>query len=182
VEAPGRVTVGAWPDAKLQARDARAQGNLTRWDVPLLSLKEQGDSAVTLYWPEAELKPGARREVRFTYGLGSLAADEGEGRLALAVGGSFTPGGELTLVAFVKDPTAGETLTLEGPPDWQLVGGAAAAPVPAPPAGASPAVTLVAWKVRPPPGAATSGRLRVRSSTGLLQSRTVATQAEPAGL
>ena len=41
LEVPVRVTVGAWPDAKLEATDKRARGNLTRWEVPLLSLKRR---------------------------------------------------------------------------------------------------------------------------------------------
>src|SRR5262249_44822338 len=93
LEAPGRVTLGAWPDDSLKARAPAAQANLTRWDVPLASLRETKDSAVTLYWPEKELAPGARRRLGFAYGLGVLAADKGQGRLALAVGGVFAPGG-----------------------------------------------------------------------------------------
>jgi hypothetical protein len=75
VEAPERVTLGAWPNSDLrkswntlQVRDyLRAERTL--WDVPLLPMKliqtvrpgADADSAVVMYWSERELAPGASR-------------------------------------------------------------------------------------------------------------------------
>jgi hypothetical protein len=178
LEAPGRVTLGAWPDEKLKAKDPRAQANLTRWEVPLLSMKESADSAVTLYWPEKELAAGARRELGFAYGLGALAAEACEGWLALAVGGSFLPGGELTVAAYVKQAGPGETLTLELPAGLTLVGGQQVVAVPAPPAGASPPLSLVAWRVRSALADQANYEVRVRTSAGLSQERTISVAAD----
>jgi hypothetical protein len=179
LEAPGRVALGAWPDEELQGLDPRAQGNLTRWEVPPFGVKDHADSAVTLYWPEKDLAPGARRELGFAYGLGAVAAAEGRGQLGLAVGGVCAPGGDWTVTAYVKAPVAGQTLTLELPPGLTLIGGPAVAPVPPLPA-ASRSGSLVTWRVRSAPGQATSYRVQVRSSTGLSQALTVKVQAHRA--
>jgi hypothetical protein len=169
MEVPARVTVGCWPDKKLSGSDARCLGNLTRWEVPVLSLKTLADSAVTMYWAEKDLAPGARREVGFTYGLGILAGDTGQGRLALAVGGSFAPGGELTVTASVKgSPSAGESLTLEVPAGLTLRSGQSQ-PVPAPPIGDPRAASIVTWKLVSPAGAETTYPIQVRSSAGTTQ-------------
>jgi hypothetical protein len=175
LEAPGRVTLGAWPDEQFKAKDPRALANLTRWEVPLLSLKEPADSAVTLYWPEKELGAGARREVGFAYGLGEVT---GDGRLALAVGGSFLPGGEWSVAAYVKGAAAGESLTLELPAGLMLAGGKEVTAVPVPPAGASPLLSLVTWRVRSAPADRANYEVRVRSSAGPAQVRTVTVAAD----
>jgi hypothetical protein len=176
LEAPARVTLGAWPDDKFMGQ---AKANLTGWDVPLLSLKEPADSAVTLYWLEKELPPKGRRELGFAYGLGTLAADGGAGRLAVAVGGSFLPGGDFTVAAYVKDPVAGETLTLELPKGLTLTAGDKTVTVPALPPGASPPLALVRWRVRSDAAAQTSYPVRVSSSAGPAQARTVIVRADP---
>jgi hypothetical protein len=178
LEAPGRVTIGAWPDEKLQTTDKRAQANLTRWEVPLLSMKKPADSAVTLYWPEKELAAGTRRELGFAYGLGALAGDRGSGRLALAVGGSFLPGGAFTVAAYVKDTGAEQSLTLELPVGLTLVKGDQEVVVAAIPAGVSPPLSLVAWEVQSAAEERASYTVRVRSSTGASQARTVRVEAD----
>jgi hypothetical protein len=135
---------------------------------------------VTLYWPEEDLGPDARRELGFTYGMGSLAGAEGQGRLALSVGGTFTPGNDLTVAAYVKEPAKGEKLTLELPVGWKLLHGPAVAAVAVPPAAASRHISLVAWKVRSAPGTPASGRVQVRSSAGPSQALTIAIHADRA--
>ena len=121
---------------------------------------------MTLYWPEAELVPAGRRELGFSYGLGSLATADESGRLALLVGRCLRVRRRVDPACLRPDAVGGETLTLEGPAGWGLLAGQPMAPVPAPDAAASRPISLVSWKVRTATGAA-KGRLRVRSSTGL---------------
>jgi hypothetical protein len=182
MEAPGRVSVGAWPHENLRARDNRARGNLTLFDVPVLAVKDRPASAVTIYWLEKDLAPGARREVGFTYGLGSIAGDNGQGRLGVVVGGAFGSGGELTVMAYVKKPEKGEKLTLELPPGLTLIGGSQDRAVPPLPADAASSSSLVTWRVRSAPGTQTKYTLHVRSTlppetAGPVQSRTVTIKA-----
>jgi hypothetical protein len=152
LEAPARVTLGAWPNEKLRVLVRNhADGPLTLWDVPLLPLGslDLNDSAVVLYWKEQPLGPGAKRAVGFEYGLWELAGRGG--RLAATVDGAFRPGGELTVVAYVNRPAGGgaeETLTLTVPESFQLLQGAQAQRVPSRPGGGNVPVT---WKVRAGP-------------------------------
>ncbi|MGL4549704.1 MAG: hypothetical protein ACRC33_00845, partial [Gemmataceae bacterium] len=144
LESPKRVLLGAWPDSQ-HGRPAEAW--FTRWEVPLLPIKklDPADSAVTVYWDARELGPGESREVGFTYGLGKVA---GGGQLALSVGGSFAPGGEFTLTAYVRDPERGARLKLTLPEGFTLAGGDAEATVPPLPADGSTRISPVTWRVR----------------------------------
>jgi hypothetical protein len=166
-ETPSRVTLGAWPNPELgpQCRQEK-----TLWDVPVLPMKSlgKGDSAVTIYWDERPLAPGKGREVAFAYGLGSVAASETRGQLGLSAAGSFTPGGEFTLTAEVRHPSAGQTLTLKLPEGFALAGGRAVEAVPPLQPGSPSPVSTVAWRVRAGPRAGTF-TLRVASSTGVSQ-------------
>ena len=67
--------------------------------------------------------PGASREMAFTYGLGDVAASEGGGKLGLSVGGSFTPGGRISVTAYVNNPKPGQTVTLTLPKGFHLSDG-----------------------------------------------------------
>ena len=51
------------------------------------------DSAIAIYWKEQPLKPGAKREVGFEYGLWNLASQGS--RLAATVDGAFRPDGRI---------------------------------------------------------------------------------------
>jgi hypothetical protein len=178
VEAPGRVTLGAWPNPLLGRRDPRLQGaavqEKTLWNVPVLPIKTltPADSAVVMYWPERVLPPTRRpedaREVGFAYGLGKVSGGEGGGRLALTVGGSFLPNGEFTVTAYVSNPAPGQTVTLSLPEGFGLSAGAARQPVPPVPPGAARSTSPVTWKVR---AASKEGRytLKVQSSNGASQ-------------
>jgi hypothetical protein len=136
LEPPSRVILGAWPDDKLfdvdpvKAKDAHKQDTL--WDVPVMSMGEEklksdtnrnGDSAVTLYWKEKELGPRETRQLGFAYGLGSVTGDTGKGSLGLTTGGELIAGQEFTLTAYVKDPVAGQTVTLTLPKGLNLIAG-----------------------------------------------------------
>jgi hypothetical protein len=167
LEAPGRVTLGAWPNPRLGRNCLQEK---TLWDVPVLPIKtlQPPDSAVVMYWPERALQPNEVREVGFAYGLGKVSGGEGGGKLALTVGGSFLPEGEFTVTAYVSNPARGQTVTLTLPEGFGLVGGAATQAVPPVPPGAARSNSPVTWKVR---GPAKEGRytLKVRSSNGAAQ-------------
>src|ERR1043166_2348629 len=78
------------------------------WDMPdravLTSLRAQrdqwnvgvqaagGDSAMAVFWEEREIKPGATRKCAYGYGAGIPPPAEGDGLVAIALGGSFEPG------------------------------------------------------------------------------------------
>ncbi|HXG09967.1 MAG TPA: hypothetical protein VNK04_09275 [Gemmataceae bacterium] len=169
LEMPDRVTLGAYPNPHLD--DPRCRQEKTLWDVPVLPMKtlRPPDSAVVIYWNERELKPGQRREMGFTYGLGSVVSGEGNGRLGVTVGGTFRPGGEFTVTAYVSNPMPGERLTLHLPDGFRLVEGQAEQPVPELPAGARRRNSPVTWRVQA--GHEGEYTLRVESSAGGGQSR-----------
>jgi hypothetical protein len=168
---PQRVTLGAWPNPvlnQLRVPDQRLLSNRTGWEVPVLSLKLLDDSAVVVYWPTWNLKPGESREMGFTYGLGGVASQESGGKLGLTVGGALVAGADFTVTAYVSRPIPGQRLTLSVPPGLRLVHDDAVQNVP--PVqdifGGSHN-SIVSWKVR----ADRSGNylLVVESSTGLRQ-------------
>src|SRR5947209_19921327 len=83
LEPPDRVTLGAWPAERLRREPSGAAANRhnTRWQVPLMPMamakspqNPEGDWAVTMYWPEKELRPKETRTVGFAYGLGNVTA------------------------------------------------------------------------------------------------------------
>src|SRR5260370_15647307 len=68
------------------------------------------------------MSPGEKREMAFTYGLGKISVEGGEGqKLGLTAGGSLRPGGEFTVTAYVKNPRQGQKVKLFLPPDLALV-------------------------------------------------------------
>jgi hypothetical protein len=158
VEAPSRVLLTQWP-GHFQTLD--------EWDIPLRPF--DADSAVVMYWNEKILKLGERREVGFSYGLGSLSI--AGGRLGVSVGGSFTPRGDMTVVALVNNPQKGETLTLKLPPGLKLIGDEAKQAVPPVPAGAAVQQSPVTWHVR----AEREGTyaLDIHSSMGISQKKSI---------
>jgi hypothetical protein len=181
IESPDRVILGGWPDPELRRLDPHyraAHGWHTMWDVPEISMRKKQqlaarvgldappDSAVTIYWRQRPLAPGARREVGFAYGLGKVSSNESQGKLLLTVGGQLVRNRDFTLTALVHNPQRGEKLTLDLPPGFTLVEGQREQAVPPIPAGArqnSP----VTWRLR----AERDGpfKLVVQSSTGVKQ-------------
>jgi hypothetical protein len=181
LEPPSRVTLGSWPNPQLNTifRDIKQpyRQEKTLWDVPVQSmqvLKERGDKAdscVVIYWADKPLGAGQSRSMGFTYGLGTVAGGEGGGQLAVTVGGSFYPGGEFTVTAYVQDPRPGQTVKLTLPDSFTLVEGAETQNVPPIPAGAASKTSPVSWKVR----ASKLGTfpVKVTSSTGKSQTQQV---------
>lgn len=160
-EAPERVSLTHWPGTSLA------------WQIPLQSIQQ--DSAVVLYWPERELQPGEKRTLGYAYGLGSVSGAEGGGKLGLSLSGSFEPGGEFTIAAYVNRPQSGQTLTLSLPDGVERTAGEATQAVRPQPGSEN---SLITWKARVTrPG---RFRLEVRSSTGAVQSRTLSvTRTDP---
>jgi hypothetical protein len=115
------------------------------WEVPVRAFDD--DSAVVIYWNEKELKAGEKREVGFSYGLGSVSSATGQ--LGLTVGGDFTPGGELTVVGLVSGPQPGQKLTLVLPEGFTFAEGEVAEKdVPPPQANAGNRPVPITWRVR----------------------------------
>jgi hypothetical protein len=184
VESPDRVTLGAWPDNNFNRFGIpEAKGHRTGWDVPFLDIQRlrqladaqrmeaEPDSAVVMYWLDRPLKPGDKREVGFTYGLGTVASSEGGGRLALTVGGRLVAHGEFTLTALVQDPQSNEKLTLTLPPGFDLIEGSETQPVPPVPPQMSQKFSPVTWKIR----AGGNGKytLRVKSNKNAEQTQVI---------
>jgi hypothetical protein len=168
LEPPDRVTLGAWPNPELASKDERCMQEKTLWEVPVFPIHtlNPADSAVTIYWNDKPLQPGASREVGFAYGLGLVAGSEGGGKLALTVGGSFTPGGEFTVTAYVSNPAPGQTVKLTLPEGFELIDGRAEQGVPPLPPNAESRNSPVTWKVRAGPKEGTF-TLKVQSGTAV---------------
>jgi hypothetical protein len=180
LEAPSRVSLTHWPGSQYQS-----------WDVPVITMQPlkpkdlkglpghfkalppQADSAVVIYWQEKELGPGQVRELGFTYGLSSLASKSG--KLAVSVGGSFVPGGEMTVVALIHEPES-SMVTLELPKELSFVTGFQASQV-------VPSPEVVAGRTRPTPVTwrirstdAGNFSLMVKTNSGLSQLKRVTIQ------
>jgi len=118
IEPPSRVSLTHWHKEPLE------------YNIPITNIEKvkdgepYRDSAVVMYWDEKDMKPGARRTLGFTVGLGGQSVQEGV--VGLSVGGSFAPGGELTVVALVGDQQPKQTITLELPKEFTFVDKSAA--------------------------------------------------------
>lgn len=161
LEAPARVTLGAWPDPKIG--DARFPGKkdnpyqqfMTGWNVPVDSMqtmktinpKASADSCVVMYWPEQELKPGDKRVIGFSYGLGTLNSQK-EGKLGLSFGGSTELGGEFSVTALVTNPAPGQPISIQLPQGLTLTEGDPNQVVPGVPENSARPISTVTWKVR----------------------------------
>jgi hypothetical protein len=110
LEAPGRVLITRWP------------GEKGGWNVNPQDMS--GDSALVLYWEQKELAAGAQRELGFTYGEGNPAGDA-TGVLGMLLGGEMVSKGEFTVLALVRGPVPGQSVTLKLPKGLELVAGQA---------------------------------------------------------
>jgi hypothetical protein len=135
------------------------------WDVPA---QPAGDSAVALFFDDKEIAAHGKRDMAYAYGIGIASSPESEGRVSLALGGSFEPGKVFTLTAHVEEPMEGQSLTLELPAGMELIEGKEVQPVP-PPAGEGS--SIVQWRAR----VRRLGEfpVRVRSSLGMTQTKTI---------
>ena len=158
IEPASRVSLTHWPGDGFG-------GRTPVWDVAVAPMRS--DSAIVLYWPEKMLKQGDARLIGFAYGLGSVSITD---KLGVTLGGSFEPGENFTVSAYVENPIAGQTLKLELPDGLRRQEGAETQNVASPAAGGRN-TSIVTWKVR----VERTGefRLKVSSSTGLSQAKTI---------
>jgi hypothetical protein len=158
LEPPSRVTLGSWPARTLRVKPGgeTADGEKTRWEVPVLPMalatsieNPNGDSAVTMYWNDREVKPKETRTVGFAYGLGSVTGDGGQGQLGLTAGGELVAEKDFTLTAYVKNPAPGTSATLVLPNGLEVAAGSAEnQAVPPIPPGASSPYSPVTWRIQ----------------------------------
>ena len=146
-------------------------GNKDHWPVPLRDMKDAMESAVVLYWEPAEIAAGRSRELAFSYGIGDVSIGP-DAKLGVTVGGSFTVGGELTVVALVGEPRAGQAVTLTLPSGLELVQGAATQTLPPPEKSDDGKVrpSPVTWRVR---ATAQGAQTLTVESAGVTQERQV---------
>lgn len=137
------------------------------WEVQVM--QAGGDSDCAMYWKPVTVQPNATVTLAYAYGIGLATTPESEGRVGLTFGGSFEPGKLFTLTATVDDPISNQTLELELPAGMEIVEGKRVQPVPEP--AADTATSVVLWKCRVTElGEHT---LRIRSSSGVTQTRTI---------
>lgn len=103
VESPHEVVLSHWP------------GSNAAWDYD----RQRGfgkDTAVGLYYVKRTMKPGDKRVMSYTYGLGSISSTRSQNaRISLTAGGPFKAGGKFWLVALVQNPKAGQEVSLQLP-------------------------------------------------------------------
>lgn len=143
------------------------------WDVAVQPAN--GDSGAVLFWEPRLIPPGGKLDVGYAYGKGLAATREGEGRLSLALAGSFEPHKLFTIAAYVDEPLASQALTLELPPGLELVEGKAIQPVPP----SASDTSVVVWKARV--RELGTHAITIRSSTGLTLSRSFTVSRAEAG-
>ncbi len=149
-------------------------GGFGMWDMPVV--QAMGDSALAVFFDPKEIKPGGKREFGYAYGKGVAIPLESEGNVEVRLSGSFEPGKQFTVTALVHDPIAGQTLTLELPKGMALVGGREIQPVPLPLI--DPPQSFVTWRCR----VLELGQfpVRLRSSTGVTQTKLIKVEKQPA--
>jgi hypothetical protein len=128
-----------------------------------------GDSDAIMFWTPRDLKNGEKMEMAYAYGRGIASLPGAEGHIRVMLGGSFEPGKLFTVQAVIEDPMVGQSLALDLPAGMTLVEGAALQPVT--PAATDIATGIVLWKARVDRLGEFS--MRIRSSNGLTETRTV---------
>src|SRR5262249_25378363 len=102
-----------------------------RWDWEFQPMNEPApaDSCVVLYWADRTMRPGEKRDLAFTYGLGQIygegsggtdpggyAPGENPKKLRLMTAGSSKVDRTFTATAYIKDDTwTGRKIKLELP-------------------------------------------------------------------
>jgi hypothetical protein len=145
------------------------------WNVA--ALPAGGDSAIAVYFSPRPIKARSKVQWAYAYGQNIASNPENEGKVSLALGGSFVPGKLFDVTAYVDEPVEGQALRLELPSGMTLVEGPAVQPVPQPASDAARSVVL--WKAR----VLQTGRFafRVHSSNGITYVRTVTISPAEAG-
>jgi hypothetical protein len=136
------------------------------WNMQVI--QAMGDSDAGFFWDPVMVPPGGKRELAFGHGQGIATSAENEGKVQVALGGSFEPGKLFTVTAYVDDPVEAQHLGLELPPGMELAGGKDLQPVPPPDAANR---SIVVWRARVQ--RAGTYPLRVRSSNGVTYTKHV---------
>jgi hypothetical protein len=169
-EAPTRLLLTRYPGA---LPDVDKKTALGKWEVPVVNFGN--DSSIVMYWDIKDMKPKGTRELAFTYGLGTVSADE---KLGLTIGGSPHVGGELSIVALIADPAA-TSVTVTLPKNLELDPKTPAKqdvtrPRPGPDGKLRP--TSVTWRVRVT--SAGADYVSVQTDTNVAQKRRVTITAK----
>lgn len=141
---PTRVVLTVWPPKHTQyvprtffTQNNEVTGSQTPWEIkpPVLGKNAKPfdeDSAALIYFDPTPIPAGESRTVKFTYGLGSLSS-QGKSLASLAFRdpGPLKTGSTFWLTGIVKNPTAGQTVTLTLPDGLQLAEGELTQKVPA---------------------------------------------------
>ena len=173
VNSPGFVATLTFKQSKGDNPDVFVMTNLGAvhqgWEPPA---QGAGDSACCILWNAKEVRAGEKRTMVYAYGGGFATDPENDGRVSLALGGSFEPNKLFTISAVVDDPAPNQALTLELPAGLEPRRGREIQPVPPPPANS--ASSMVLWKAR----VLRTGdfEIKVRSSTGVTQVKQVSIQ------
>jgi hypothetical protein len=146
----------------------RGAFGFNNWDMQVF--RAMGDSAYGFYWDPKNIQPGQKRQFAYGYGEGVVSNQE-EGLVNPVLSGSFEPGKLFTVSAYVTDPGPGQFLTLQLPPGLELVEGSAVQPAVS---NDESAKALVLWRCRVQRTGTFA--LRVRSSTGITQTRLITIQ------
>jgi hypothetical protein len=104
LEAPARASLTHW------------SSKLSSWEIPMEDIGK--DSCAVLYWPDKELKPKQKRSLGFTYGLGHViprSTQDDTLQMGLTLDGDFEPGKDFTILAYIRNPKAGQKLKLVAP-------------------------------------------------------------------
>jgi hypothetical protein len=122
LEPINRMVICHWPEDT---------GSETRYELSEDDRKasiaegDRADSCVLLYWSKQKMPGGSKREMAFTYGLGKIAVDADSGspqQIGLTAGGAFRPGGEFTVLAYLKNAKEGQKVTIKLPDKLRLTG------------------------------------------------------------
>jgi len=151
---------------------SHSAGIVNNWDVQ--TQPSNGDTDCVIFWEAREIPAGGKLVLAYTYGGSVAAPDLSEGRVHLAFGGSFEPGKTFTIMAYVDNPLANQTLSLLLPQGLQLLEGSEIAPVVAPSQGNSSSVVL--WKGRV--DRLGEFPIHVSSSSGVAQTHMVSVSRE----
>lgn len=137
------------------------------WDMPAQA--SMGDSALGIFWEPRDVAPGGKRDMAYAYGKGIALKPGGDGHFNLVLGGSFEPGKQFTIAAFVPDASPGQSLALTLPPGMERVEGKEIQPVPF--IRGQEGQSMVLWKAR----AMKLGRfpVQIHSNTGITQTKIV---------
>ncbi|HYV35452.1 MAG TPA: hypothetical protein VE988_07100 [Gemmataceae bacterium] len=144
-----------------------------QWDV---QVQAAGDSAVAIFFDPKEIPPGGKRDMAYAYGIGIASNPESEGRVNIDLNGSFEPGKQFTITAYVDDPIDGQALTLELPAGLQRVEGKTMQAVPE---ASERGQSIVIWKAKV--DKLGSYPIKVRSSNGVTYNTQLTIEAAAKG-